>query len=113
MDKEELLNIIGTNIRKYRIQAELSQESLSLASNLSQQYVGKIERGERCPNIETLYKLCEELEISVSDLFIYNDSKSNSDLKITEKIEKTLEKIPENKKICLTKVLEDITELLE
>ena len=50
-------NIIGDRIRKLRTEQKLSQEELAFASELHSAYIGKIERGEKCPTVETLYKI--------------------------------------------------------
>ncbi|MCH5301149.1 MAG: helix-turn-helix transcriptional regulator, partial [Ruminococcus sp.] len=86
---------------------------LSFSANLSQAYIGKLERGERCPNIDTLYKISESLKISVCDLLIFNNSKTYPDSEITHRIESALKKVPQNKKISVVKITENITEIFE
>ncbi|MCH5299690.1 MAG: helix-turn-helix transcriptional regulator [Ruminococcus sp.] len=91
MNREELTINIGMNIRKYRLEADLSQESLSFSANLSQAYIGKLERGERCPNIETLYKISEVLNVPVGNLLDFDKKpKCESETKIKRLSQKQL-----------------------
>jgi transcriptional regulator with XRE-family HTH domain len=70
---------VGSRIRYYRTSKKLSQEKLSEYSNLHPSYIGQIERGEKTPSIETLYKITQGLDISLSTLL------RDIDMCITEK----------------------------
>ena len=59
---------IGQRIRYYRTQQKISQEKLSEYSDLHPTYIGQIERGEKTPSIETLYKIAKGLRIPLSTL---------------------------------------------
>ncbi len=48
----------------------LSQERLAEAANLSTTYIGRLERGEKTPSIETLVVISESLDTSPLDLLI-------------------------------------------
>lgn len=113
MDKKELTYNVGMNIRKYRLNADLSQESLALSAELSPAYLGRLERGEKCPSIDTLYKISEALNISVCDLLIFNTSDTYPASEITRRIEKALEKVPKSKIVSIVKIIEDITKVSE
>ena len=52
MDRIALSKLIGANIRKYRIQRDVSQEHLALESGIHPAYISKLERGEKCPTID-------------------------------------------------------------
>ncbi len=59
---------IGNRIRYYRMLKKLSQEKLSELSSLHPSYIGQLERGEKTPSIDTLYKICHGLDISLVQL---------------------------------------------
>ncbi|MCM1180298.1 MAG: helix-turn-helix domain-containing protein [Clostridium sp.] len=59
---------IGQRIRYYRTQQKISQEKLSEYSELHPTYIGQIERGEKTPSIETLYKIAKGLHIPLATL---------------------------------------------
>lgn len=51
------LESIGKNIRKYRLMRKLRQEDLAEKADLSINYVGAIERGEKTPSLESLISI--------------------------------------------------------
>lgn len=58
------LSSIGRNIRKYRIMKKMRQEDLAEKAELSVNYVGAIERGEKVPSLETLLIIINALSVS-------------------------------------------------
>ena len=58
------LNTIGKNIKKYRLAKKLRQEDLAEKTDLSTNYIGMLERGEKIPSLETLINILNILEIS-------------------------------------------------
>ena len=55
---------IGRNIRKYRLMKKIRQEDLAEKADLSVNYVGAIERGEKVPSLETLLVIINSLGVS-------------------------------------------------
>ena len=55
---------IGRNIKKYRIEKKLRQEDLAEKTDLSSNYIGMVERGEKIPSLETFISILNALEIS-------------------------------------------------
>lgn len=60
---------LGHRIRKYRKGKGYTQEELSSKCNLHPTYIGQIERGEKNPSIESIYKICKALELKTAVLF--------------------------------------------
>ena len=58
------LESIGKNIRKYRLIRKLRQEDLAEKADLSINYVGAIERGEKTPSLESLISIINALGVS-------------------------------------------------
>ena len=112
MEREELTSFIGANIRKYRLQLELSQEALALSAGIHPAYLGRLERGEKCPTIDTLYKICDALKISVSKLLTFKDTNTINNNLAKERIETALIKIPESKHIKVAEIIENIVDVL-
>lgn len=46
----------------------LSQEELAHRSDHHRNYIGFLERGERCPNVATLERIAAALETKVSEI---------------------------------------------
>ena len=62
------LESIGKNIRKYRLMRKLRQEDLAEKADLSINYVGAIERGEKTPSLESLISIINALGVSADVL---------------------------------------------
>ena len=56
---------IGKRIRQGRKTAGLTQEKLAEAAGISTAFTGHIERGTRIPSVETLYRICRALVMSM------------------------------------------------
>lgn len=57
----------GTVLKKYRKKLNLSQEELSYRCNLDRSFISLLERGKRNATIETLFKVCLNLNITPSN----------------------------------------------
>lgn len=71
---------LGQRIREERQKLNLTQEKLSEAINVSSAYIGQIERGERCPTLETLIKLSNSLGVSIDYLLRESIEPSSTNL---------------------------------
>jgi len=63
-----LLVGLGLAIRELRSERHMSQETLSLESDVHRNYIGGIERAERRPTIITLASLARARRVRPSDL---------------------------------------------
>lgn len=63
-----VIKIIAHNVLGLRTNKKWTQEQLASLSDMSEKYLGKIERGEANPTIKKLESLCKALEISVEAL---------------------------------------------
>lgn len=62
------LATLGKNIKKFRKNAELTQEQLASKIRTSSTYVGYIEQGKRNPSLKTLDKIARVLNTEMSAL---------------------------------------------
>ena len=73
---------IGANLRKIRTKNKLRQEDVAERANLSVNYVGAVERGERLPSLETFIELLNAVGASadfvLSDVIDYGYEVKNS-----------------------------------
>ncbi|MCT4686214.1 helix-turn-helix domain-containing protein [Vallitalea sp.] len=74
------LNLLGKNIKHYRLKKELTQEKLARLTGLSIQYIGNIERGNTTTSLETIMKICLVLEITPNQLLITSSSPTSNAL---------------------------------
>lgn len=60
--------IVGKVISKYRKEKGISQEVLSGLADIGRTHLSAIERGERKPTLETLYRISTALDVKMSDI---------------------------------------------
>lgn len=58
--------IVGEVIARYRMKKGITQEVLSGLSDIGRTHLSAIERGERKPTLETLYRISVALDIKMS-----------------------------------------------
>ena len=64
-DTEELTRIIGTNLKRARLERGFSLDEVSARSKVSKSMLSDIERGRKCPTVAVLYKICEGIHVSM------------------------------------------------
>lgn len=62
--------IVGKVIQEFRNKKGISQEVLSGLADIGRTHLSAIERGERKPTLETLYRIATALDINMSDIVI-------------------------------------------
>jgi len=72
MDVKEL---VGKRVKELRKNLTLSQEALAYKAEVDRTYVTDVENGRRNISIETLKKIIDALEVSISDFFNSKDFK--------------------------------------
>lgn len=84
------LESIGKNIRKYRLMKKLRQEDLAEKTELSINYVGAIERGEKIPSLETFLVIINALGVSADMILadVIDNGYLVKDSLLAEKLEK-------------------------
>ena len=65
----KLRKSFSNNVRKCRIEQNLSQEELADKAGLHRTYIGSVERGERNITIDAMEKICLALEMPITELF--------------------------------------------
>jgi transcriptional regulator with XRE-family HTH domain len=97
---------LGEKIKKERQRLRLTQEKLAEKINISESFMGHIERGERKLSIETLVSLAQELNISI-DYLLLDSIKPEPTALLNEISTMLANKKPEQQKsfIALVRVL--------
>ncbi len=62
---------IGKRIKRFRRQAELTQEQLAEDIGVSTTHIGLVETGNRRMSLKTLQKVARVLKVKVKDLIPY------------------------------------------
>ncbi len=106
--RDKISYTVGLRIKKFRTERKISQEDLALSSGIYPAYLGRLERGERCPTVETIYKVCNGLKISMSDLLDFDvDVKPTSD-EAKHRIEKAMSELSDEEAIRIAEIIENI-----
>lgn len=68
MSKKDLQKF-GKNLKYVRIEKNLTQSELAEILDMSPNFIGMIERGERNTTVENVYKISRALNIKPDELF--------------------------------------------
>ena len=77
MRTQSLVYKLGVRIRTLRKAAGLTQEQLAETSDISVNFIGYVERGQRAPSIKTLERIARGLNVRPKDLFDFLEDESN------------------------------------
>ena len=83
---------LGERIREERLRLNLTQAQLAEAVDISDTYMGAIERGERSLTLDTLVRLVNRLGVTVD--YMLTDSVSDSDANIMEQVKQIMDQQP-------------------
>lgn len=70
----DIIKQFGNTIRSLRKEKGLTQENLGELADLHYSYIGGIERGERNISLSNIYKVCQALDLSISEVFLKIES---------------------------------------
>ena len=110
--RETISCIVGERIRKFRTEQKLSQEELAFASELHPAYIGKVERGDKCPTVETLYKISNGLKIPLHKLLDIGSGTEVSESDAYHRIQESLDGLNADEMLQIAQIVEEITKLM-
>ncbi|MGR3220223.1 MAG: helix-turn-helix domain-containing protein [Candidatus Anammoxibacter sp.] len=76
---EDIIKKLGARIREERRKIKFTQEGLAKRTDLSVDFIGYIERGNRSPGIKTLERIAKALNVETYELFIFEKNKKAKD----------------------------------
>ena len=97
---------LGERIREERLRLHLTQAQLAEAIDISDTYMGSIERGERSLTLDTLVRLVNRLGVTVD--YLLADSVADSDTNIMEQFKQIIDNQPMERKQMAINVLRTI-----
>jgi transcriptional regulator with XRE-family HTH domain len=97
---------LGKRIREERKKLNLTQGMLAKSVEISNTYMGSIERGERSLTLDTLARLVNRLGVSID--YLLSDSVSDSDSNILEQFKQITDNQPLERKQMAISVLRAI-----
>jgi len=102
---------LGKRIREERQRLSLTQAELAEAIDISDTYMGAIERGERSLTLDTLVRLVNRLGVTVD--YMLADSVSDNDSNIIEQFKQIVDCQPLERKQMAINVLRTIFSYFE
>lgn len=72
---------VGRRVKQYRENAGLKQNTLATRAGIAPSYVRDIEKGKKCPTVQTLSYICFGLGITLAEFF--RDSDEQKELNAT------------------------------
>lgn len=73
--------LVGQKLRQARINHKFSQEQLAEKINLSEKHISNIERGQNFPSLDTFFKMCEVLSLTLEDFGLKIQKEENKERK--------------------------------
>lgn len=99
---------LGERIREERNKRHLTQDQLAEILDVTGAFVGQIERGERCPTLETLILIANHFDLTVD--YLLRDSLSALDYSTEEDWKRLTQGKTSEEKRKLIKTIEAIEE---
>ncbi len=75
---EEYRKQFGKNLRRYRLQKNMTLDELGIKSGLNFKYIGGVERGAYNISFDNIIKIAQALEIEPYKLLIFPDTPKSS-----------------------------------
>jgi transcriptional regulator with XRE-family HTH domain len=73
--------VFGTELRKLRLKAGLTQEEVGASAGVSREYVSMLEAGKNIPTIDVFMRLCHAVNVYPADLMAHLDHASKQRLR--------------------------------
>lgn len=65
----DVRRVIGANVRRYRLQADMTQARIAEIMGVDRAYISALERGERNPTAISLWHTAQALGVHIAALF--------------------------------------------
>lgn len=75
----DIIKVFASNVKKYRLKANLSQEKFADKCGMHRTYISAIECCRRSISLENVQRIADALEIDTYKLFIDNNNEDNSE----------------------------------
>lgn len=71
--------MLGSELRKAREAAGMSQETLAFEAGVHRTYISLLERDLKSPTLKVLFRICRALDISASELVARVETSTRED----------------------------------
>lgn len=111
-EREKIAYTVGTRIRDFRVMKKMSQEALAFDSDIHPAYLSQVERGEKCPTVETICKICKGLKIPMSELMDFSIEPEPTSDEAVQRIKNALSKVPAEKAVKIAQIVEEMVDII-
>ena len=112
-NKTNVAAAVGERIRQFRTRQHLSQEELAFASEIHPAYIGKVERGEKCPTIETVSKIANGLKVSIPKLLDIDSNTEVEEEDAFHRIKVAMNGLSPEQMVKIAQIVEEITDFTQ
>lgn len=102
---------IGKRIRELRLQNRLSQEQLAFSAEITTAYLGQLERNEKNPTVAVLMKVCNALDVEISEFFSERPLQQKEVDRVSMQILQQLKDQDEEVKIIILQLIKIVLKL--
>lgn len=113
INREKISSAVGQRIHNFRIRQKMSQESLAFAADLHPAYLGSVERGEKCPSVETIYKISEGLKIPISRLLDLDSDTTPTRSEALQRIASAMAALSDEEAVRVAEIVEKMLSIKE
>lgn len=110
--KREITEAVGARIKYLRRMKEISQEELALKAGINPAYFGQVERGLKCPTVDTIYKIAKAMDVSPAEFLRSEELQDFSEDQV-KRLQCLLSRVPAEKLEQVLQIVESITDLLD
>lgn len=111
-EREKIAYTVGTRIRDFRVMKKMSQEALAFDSDIHPAYLSQVERGEKCPTVETICKICKGLKIPMSELMDFSIEPEPTSDEAVQRIKNALSKVSAEKAVKIAQIVEEMVDII-
>ena len=106
-NKTNVAAAVGERIRQFRTRQHLSQEELAFASEIHLAYIGKVERGEKCPTI------ANGLKVSIPKLLDIDSNTEVEEEDAFHRIKVAMNELSPEQMVKIAQIVEEITDFTQ
>lgn len=106
--KQNILEQIPQNIKKYRLLNKMTQADVALALNLDTQYYAQLERGERNFTVEKIILLCSVLNVEINNIIEIAPASNHATPATRMRINDLVNSLSESQLLLIEKIIYDI-----
>lgn len=111
-EREKIAYTVGARIRDFRVMKKMSQEALAFDSDIHPAYLSQVERGEKCPTVETICKICKGLKIPMSELMDFSIEPEPTSDEAVQRIKNALSKVSAEKAVKIAQIVEEMVDII-